>query len=77
MKALDAIRITLKFSDIGMTRLSEMKDSPIVRPGQWGGNHAMWIAGYLAVVEGRLQQMLQRTPNPVEQWKPLEELRAF
>ena len=71
MKALDAIRIVLKFSDKGMTHLSGMKDSPLVRPGPWGGNHAMWIAGHLAVVEGRLQQMLHGTPNPVAQWKPL------
>ena len=68
MKALDAIRIALKFSDMGMTHLSGMKDSPLVRPGPWGGNHAMWIAGHLAVVEGRLQQMLHGTPNPVQQF---------
>src|SRR5947209_5473618 len=71
MKALDAIRIVLKFSDMGMTHLSGMKDAPLVRPGPWGGNHAMWIAGHLAVVEGRLQQMLHGIPNPVHQWKPL------
>jgi hypothetical protein len=71
MKASDAIRIALKFSDMGMTHLGGMKDSPLVRPGPWGGNHAMWIAGHLAVVEGRLQQMLHGTPNPVHHWKPL------
>jgi len=71
MKALDAIRIALKFSDMGMTHLSSMKDAPLVRPGPWRGNHAMWIAGHLAVVEGRLHQMLRGTPNPVHQWKPL------
>ena len=31
----------------------------------------MWIAGHLTVVEGRLQQMLHGTPNPVHHWKPL------
>src|SRR3954468_9598009 len=31
----------------------------------------MWIAGHLAVVEGRLHKMLFGTPNPVEHWKPL------
>src|SRR5437870_11345170 len=71
MKAIDAIRITLKFSDMSMKHLAEMRDAPLVRPGPWGGNHAMWIAGHLAVVEGRLQQMLHGTPNPVQQWKPL------
>jgi hypothetical protein len=69
--ALDAIRIVLKFSDMGMTHLSGMKDAPLLRPGPWGGNHAMWIAGHLTVVEGRLQQMLHGTPNPVHHWKPL------
>ena len=71
MKAIDAIRITLKFSDMGMTHLSSMKDAPLLRPGPWGGNHAMWIAGHLAVVEGRLQQMLHGGANPLHHWKPL------
>lgn len=71
MKALDAIRIALKFSDMSMKQLDEMKDDPLLRPGPWGGNHAMWIAGHLTVVEGRLQKMLRGTPNPVEHWKPL------
>ena len=71
MKAIDAIRTVLKFSDMGMKHLAEMSDAPLLRPGPWGGNHAMWIAGHLTVVEGRLQQMLRGTPNPVARWKPL------
>lgn len=71
MKAIDAIRIALKFSDMSMKHLSEMKDAPLLRPGPWGGNHAMWIAGHLTVVEGRLHQMLHGTSNPVHHWKPL------
>lgn len=78
MKAIDAIRIALKFSDMGMKHLESMSDQPLLRPGGegggqggWGGNHAMWIAGHLAVVEGRLQQMLHGGPNPVHHWKPL------
>ncbi len=71
MKAIDAIRIVLKFSDMGMKHLERMSDTPLLRPGPWGGNHAMWIAGHLTVVEGRLQQMLRGTPNRVAQWKPL------
>jgi hypothetical protein len=35
---------------MGMTHLSGMKDSPLVRPGPWGGNHAMWIAGHRSLV---------------------------
>jgi hypothetical protein len=71
MKAIDAIRTTLKFSDMGLKYLATMADAPLLRPGPWGGNHAMWITGHLAVVEGRLQQMLHGGPNPVQNWKPL------
>ena len=71
MKALDAVRTVLKFSDMGIKHLGEMSDAPLFRPGPWGGNHAMWIAGLLTVVEGRLHQMLHGTLNPVHHWKPL------
>ena len=75
MKAIDAIRIALKFSDMGMKYLETMSDEPLLRPathgGKPGGNHAMWIAGHLTVVEGRLQQILHGGPNPVHHWKPL------
>jgi hypothetical protein len=71
MNAIDAIRTALKFGDNDFKNLVEMRDSPLVRPGPRGGNHAMWIAGHLAVVEGRLQKILRGTPNPVEHWKPL------
>src|SRR5206468_9406850 len=71
MQAIDAIRIALKFSDMGMKYLADMSDAPLLRPGPWGGNHAMWIAGHLTVVEGRLQQMLHGGSNPVAHWKPL------
>ena len=71
MRAIDAIRTTLKFSDMGMKYLATMSDAPLLRPGPWGGNHAMWIAGHLAVVEGRLQQMLHGGRNPVHEWKRL------
>jgi hypothetical protein len=71
MKAIDAIRMALQFGDRGMRALEELKDDPLVQPGLWGGNHAMWIAGHLTVVEGRLHKILRGTPNPVEHWKPL------
>jgi hypothetical protein len=71
MKAIDAIRMALAFGDRGMRALEDMKDAPLTRPGEFGGNHPMWVAGHLAVVEGRLQKILHGTPNPVEHWKPL------
>jgi len=49
MQAIVAIRTTLKFSDMGMKYLADMSDAPLLRPGPWGGNHAMWIAGHLTV----------------------------
>ena len=54
MRAIDAIRTALKFSDMAVKHLESMSDTPLLRPGAWGGNHAMWIAGHLTVVEGRL-----------------------
>lgn len=71
MQAIDTIRIALKFSDMGMKYLEDMSDAPLLRPGPTGGNHAMWIAGHLTVVEGRLHQMLRGIPNPAAAWKPL------
>ena len=43
MKAIDAIRIALKFSDMGMKYLEGMGDAPLLRPGPWGGNHTVSI----------------------------------
>lgn len=71
MTSKAAIQLALQFSDQFAGALGDMKDAPLTRPGAWGGNHPMWIAGHLAVVEGRLHKMLFGTPNPVEAWKPL------
>ena len=71
MEAIDAIRMALQSGDNGMKALEDMKADPLVQPGPWGGNHAMWIAGHLAVTEGRLHKILRGTPNPVEHRKPL------
>lgn len=71
MKAIDAIRTALAFSDRGMKIFDEMAADAFVQLGPWGGNHAMWIAGHITVIEGRLQKVLHGTPNPVEHWKPL------
>jgi hypothetical protein len=71
MKSSETIRMALNFGDRGMRALEEMSSNPFTRPGEFGGNHPMWIAGHLAVIEGRLQKILHDTPNPVEHWKPL------
>ncbi|MDB5326931.1 MAG: hypothetical protein JWM57_2500 [Phycisphaerales bacterium] len=71
MTSKAAIQLALQYSDQFAGALGDMKDAPMTRPGTWGGNHPMWIAGHLAVVEGRLHKILFGTPNPVENWKPM------
>ncbi len=71
MNAKSAIQATLMFGDQFAGALANMRDAPLTRPGPWGGNHPMWLAGHLAVVEGRMHKMLFDVPNPVEHWKPL------
>src|SRR5690349_10021427 len=36
-----------------------------------GGNHAMWIVGHLAVIEGDIPAIVFGEQNPVEHWRPL------
>ena len=71
MKAIEAVRAALGFSDQSVKLLETMKDAPLTQPGPFGGNHAMWILGHLTVAEGRLHKVLFGTPNPVEPWKLL------
>ena len=71
MTSKSAIQTALQYGDQFAGALGDMKDAPMKRPGEWGGNHPMWLAGHLAVVEGRLHKMLFDMPNPLEHWKPL------
>jgi hypothetical protein len=71
MKAMEVTRMALGFADRGLQFLETMKDAPLVQPGPFGGNHPMWTAGHLTVMEGRLHKILFGIPNPVEHWKPL------
>lgn len=70
MNAKSAILTALKLADSSAATLADMKDAPLTRSNA-GGNHAMWIAGHLAVIEGRLHKMIFGTANPTENWKPL------
>lgn len=70
MNSTEALRRSIKFSDPDVKLLAEMRDFPLLRTRPSGGHHAMWIAGHLAVAEGRLHKMLRGIPNPVESWKP-------
>jgi len=71
MTTKTTIQTALKFGDQFAGALADMKDAPFTRPGGWGGNHPMWLAGHLAVVEGRMHKMLFDTANPLEHWKPM------
>jgi hypothetical protein len=70
MNSKAAIQKALKYGDQFCGALADMKDAPLTRPCE-GGNHPMWIAGHLAVTEGRMHKMLFGTPNPLEAWKPM------
>lgn len=70
MTSKAAIQKALDFGDQFCNALGDMKDAPLARPCE-GGNHAMWIAGHLAVIEGRLHKILFGTANPLENWKPM------
>ncbi|HET8998133.1 MAG TPA: DinB family protein [bacterium] len=71
MKTTETVRTALGFADQGVRVLESMKDAPLVQPGPFGGNHAMWILGHVTIAEGRLHKILFGSPNPVEHWKPL------
>jgi hypothetical protein len=43
MQAIDAIRIGLKSSDMGMKCLEEMSDAPLLRPGPTGLNRCFTL----------------------------------
>jgi uncharacterized damage-inducible protein DinB len=70
MHAIDAIRAALSFGDMGIRYIEDMRDAPLTRMSSQG-NHPLWVLGHLAVVEGRLRQVVLGEANPLERWKPL------
>jgi hypothetical protein len=70
MHAIDAIRAALSFGDMGLRYIEDMRDAPLTRMSSQG-NHPLWVLGHLAVVEGRLRQIILGEANPLERWKPL------
>jgi hypothetical protein len=72
MKAIDLIRWALQTADESTTRLVEdMRDQPLTRPTSRGGNHALWVLGHLAVIEGMIPHTVFGEPHPVRHWWPL------
>src|SRR3569623_747115 len=70
MHAIDAIRAALSFGDMGLRYIEDMRDAPLTRMSSQG-NHPLWVLGHLAVVEGRLRQVILGDAHPLERWKPL------
>ena len=62
MKAIDAIRIALKFSDMGMKYLGEMSDAPLLRPGGKGGRRPVTASAYVLPPRRSRTQIIRRAP---------------
>lgn len=72
MKRIDLIRWALTMTDEATDRLvADVRSAPLTQPTSRGGNHAMWIIGHLAYIEGTIGQTFFGEPNPVEHWAPL------
>jgi hypothetical protein len=72
MQTMEMIRWALKTTDNLTTRLVEdMRDQPLTQPTPRGGNHALWVLGHLAVIEGMIPHTVFGEPNPVQHWWPL------
>lgn len=76
MKASDLIRWAMNFTAQGTARLvADLRNAPLTpsTPGAKGGdgNHATWLLGHLAFIEGAVHHTVTGNPNPVERWTPL------
>lgn len=72
MNAIQFIRHGLETSAaVTLPLIDDMKDRPLAFPTPNGGNHPLWVLGHLAFIEGRLQQLMRETPNPLQHWAPL------
>lgn len=72
MKAIDAIRKALEFSDRNTLNLIEdMRDAALTQPTPRGGNHPLWVLGHITFVEGNIPRVIFGEPNPVAKWAPL------
>jgi DinB superfamily len=72
MKAIDMIRWALQMTDESTAKLvADMRDESMTRPTPGGGNHALWVVGHLAVIEGMIPHTVFGEPHPVQHWWPL------
>jgi hypothetical protein len=71
MNGIDVLRQAYAATEGWLRLIEETRANPLVRPGEFGGNHPLWVIGHLAVIEGRVHKAFFGTPNPLEHWKPL------
>ena len=75
MKRMELIRWAMQMTDQATDRIvSDVRDNALLQPmpGKGnGGNHAMWIIGHLAYIEGDIPKIILGESNPVERWQPL------
>jgi DinB family protein len=75
MNRMELIRWAMQMTDQGTRRIvDDMRESALLQPmpGKGnGGNHAMWIIGHLALIEGEIPKIILGEHNPVEHWRPL------
>lgn len=75
MNRMELIRWAMQMTDRATDRIvSDVRDTALLQPmpGKGnGGNHAMWIIGHLAYIEGDIPKIILGESNPVEYWQPL------
>ena len=76
MKAIELIRWAMELTDEGTARIvADLRENPLTKNTPGGkagdGNHAIWLLGHLAYIEGSIPRSLFGEPNPVEHWAPL------
>jgi hypothetical protein len=71
MKAIDAIRIGLKLTDLDLHFFEDMRHAPLTQPMPYGGNHPWWLIGHLTWAEGNVVKIIRGVPNPAERWSQL------
>jgi hypothetical protein len=76
MKAIELIRWAMQFSDEHTAMLlADLRGAALTpsTPGAKGGdgNHALWLVGHLAFIEGAVRHVVLGEANPVEHWAPL------
>lgn len=68
MKAIDLLRQANQLADqFTIALIEDMRDAPLTAPTPNGGNHPMWTIGHLAFTQGVFLQLLNGTPNPLEE----------